>query len=93
MLAKFATIFKIPELRRKIYLTLFLLFVYRMGFFIPLPTIDQGKMQETFAKMQSSGDPLAPTARPTPTSQSVRADVNQGVIASKHLGMSIHRWA
>lgn len=63
MLAKFATVFKIPELRRKIYLTLFLLFVYRMGFYITLPPIDQDRMKENFAKMQSSGDTLGQTLK------------------------------
>src|SRR5579859_4568711 len=63
MLAKFATVFKIPELRRKIYLTLFLLFVYRMGFYITLPPIDQERMRENFAKMQSSGDTLGQTLK------------------------------
>jgi preprotein translocase subunit SecY len=63
MLAKFATVFKIPELRRKIYLTLFLLFVYRMGFYITLPTIDQAKMQENFDKMKTSGDTLGQTLK------------------------------
>src|SRR5260221_2831027 len=61
--AKFATIFKLPELRRKIWLTLLLLFVYRMGFYIPLPTIDQVKMAEQFSKMQSPGDTLGQTLK------------------------------
>lgn len=52
MLAKFATVFKIPELRQKIFLTLLLLFVYRMGFFIPLPIIDQEVMQANFKALQ-----------------------------------------
>jgi len=63
MFAKFATVFKIPELRRKIWLTLLLLFVYRMGFYIPLPTIDQVKMAEQFSKMQSPGDTLGQTLK------------------------------
>jgi preprotein translocase subunit SecY len=63
MLAKFATVFKIPELRRKIYLTLFLLFVYRMGFYITLPPIDQARMQENFEKMKTSGDTLGQTLK------------------------------
>ncbi|MCH8829522.1 MAG: preprotein translocase subunit SecY, partial [Planctomycetes bacterium] len=41
MLGKLFVIFKIPELRSKILLTLGLLAVYRMGFAIPLPFIDQ----------------------------------------------------
>jgi preprotein translocase subunit SecY len=63
MLGKFATIFKIPELRRKIWLTLFLLFVYRMGFYITLPPIDQGVMTKNFSKMQQQGDPLGQTLK------------------------------
>ncbi len=41
MLGKLFVVFKIPELRQKILLTLLLLAVYRMGFSIPLPFIDQ----------------------------------------------------
>lgn len=41
MIEKLLTVFRIPELRYKIFLTLGLLAVYRMGFFIPLPIIDQ----------------------------------------------------
>jgi preprotein translocase subunit SecY len=54
MLAKFTTIFKIPELRRKIFLTLFLMFVYRLGFYITLPTIDQSVMKKTFSEMSEN---------------------------------------
>jgi preprotein translocase subunit SecY len=63
MLAKFATVFKIPELRKKIWLTLFLLFVYRMGFYITLPPIDQGQMQKNFKKMQEQGNTLGQTLK------------------------------
>ncbi|MBY0512403.1 MAG: preprotein translocase subunit SecY [Gemmataceae bacterium] len=41
-----ATIFKIPELRKKIFITLVFLAVYRIGYYIPLPMIDQAKMAE-----------------------------------------------
>lgn len=58
MLAKFATVFKIPELRQKILLTLLLLFVYRMGFFIPLPIINQDLMRENFKSLQQQGSTL-----------------------------------
>ena len=44
MLQKLSLLFRIPELRRKILLTLGLLAVYRMGFYIPLPFIDQEKL-------------------------------------------------
>ena len=35
------TIFKIPELRKKILVTLIFLAVYRIGYYVPLPMIDQ----------------------------------------------------
>ncbi len=40
---KIRVIFTIPELRQKILLTLFLLAIYRVGFHIPLPIVDQSK--------------------------------------------------
>ncbi len=54
MLARLITIFKIPELRQKILLTLGLLAVYRMGFAIPLPFIDQVRMTEALNKSADS---------------------------------------
>jgi preprotein translocase subunit SecY len=50
MWSRFITIIRIPELRQKIVLTLVLLAVYRMGFSIPLPFIDQSE----FGKMRSA---------------------------------------
>ena len=38
---KLITVFKIPELRKKILFTLGLLAIYRLGFFVPLPIVDQ----------------------------------------------------
>lgn len=46
------TIFHVPELRRKILITILFLCIYRIGYFIPLPVIDQGKMQEAMQQMQ-----------------------------------------
>ena len=54
MLEKLRTIFTIPELRRKVLLTLFLLAIYRIGWQIPLPMIDQEQVA-SFAK-NMSGD-------------------------------------
>ncbi len=42
MFEKIRVIFSIPELRRKILLTLALLGIYRIGFHIPLPMVSQG---------------------------------------------------
>ncbi|WP_437186244.1 preprotein translocase subunit SecY [Planctomicrobium sp. SH668] len=52
MLSRLRTIFSIPELRQKIVITLILLAVYRMGFYIPLPFIDQEQFAEAFKRMQ-----------------------------------------
>ena len=53
MFAKTLTVFKIPELRRKIFLTIALLGIYRMGFWIPLPFINQQVLQESLQNMQT----------------------------------------
>ena len=44
MIQKIRIIFSIPELRQKILLTLGLLAVYRVGWWIPLPVVDVDKM-------------------------------------------------
>ncbi|MBI1903962.1 MAG: preprotein translocase subunit SecY [Planctomycetia bacterium] len=45
MIEKLRIIFTIPELRKKILLTLFLLLVYRIGWQIPLPVVDTTKAE------------------------------------------------
>lgn len=44
MLAQFANIFKVPELRKRLFFTLGLLFVYRIGGFIPTPGVDGAQL-------------------------------------------------
>jgi preprotein translocase subunit SecY len=46
---KLISIFKIPELTRKILITLLFLSIYRIGYYIPVPFIDQEKLAD---KMQ-----------------------------------------
>ena len=48
MWEKLRVVFTIPELRRKIFFTLGLLLVYRVGWQIPLPIIDQARMNAFF---------------------------------------------
>ncbi|MEZ5949037.1 MAG: hypothetical protein R3C12_07455 [Planctomycetaceae bacterium] len=57
MLEKLITVFRIPELRNKILLTIGLLAVYRLGFWVPLPFIDQELFRAQMEKLQqgSSG--------------------------------------
>ncbi len=45
MFSTLANIFRIPELRRKILFTVGLLIIYRLGFHVPLPGIDQSEME------------------------------------------------
>ncbi len=45
MIQKIRVIFSIPELRQKIMLTLGLLAIYRIGWWIPIPIIDVEKMR------------------------------------------------
>src|SRR5947207_6178213 len=49
---KIISIFKIPELTRKIVITLILLSIYRIGYYIPVPFIDQQALAD---KMGSQG--------------------------------------
>lgn len=55
MLEKLRVIFTIPELRRKIALTIFLLAVFRVGSQIPLPMIDQLALQDLFNREDNQG--------------------------------------
>ena len=43
---KLITVFRIPELRAKILFTLGLLAIYRLGFWIPLPFVDQDALRQ-----------------------------------------------
>src|SRR5215470_18007790 len=47
------TIFKVPELRRKILFTALLLAIYRFGFYVPLPIVNQNQLKN-WEEQQSS---------------------------------------
>jgi|UniRef100_A0A7C4LNA1 preprotein translocase subunit SecY len=53
MLSKLIVVFRIPELRQRILLTFLLLAVYRLGFSIPLPFINQELLADTLNRMSS----------------------------------------
>ena len=40
------TIFRIPELSRKILFTVICIAVYRIGYYVPLPVVDQERMAD-----------------------------------------------
>jgi preprotein translocase subunit SecY len=50
---KLITIFHVPELRRKILITVLFLAIYRIGYFVPLPIVDQIAMAERMQQLQS----------------------------------------
>ncbi len=56
MFSKLSMIFHIPELRNKIVLTFVLLAVYRLGFAIPLPFIDQDLLANQVNKQSDGND-------------------------------------
>ena len=59
MWEKIRIVFTIPELRKKILFTLGLLAVYRVGWQIPLPIIDQSQMSSFFQSSTGTGVPFA----------------------------------
>ncbi len=50
----YTILFKVPELQRKILMTAMFLAIYRIGFFIPLPIVDQTKLEMWQEQMSSS---------------------------------------
>ncbi|GAB5441846.1 MAG: preprotein translocase subunit SecY [Fuerstiella sp.] len=58
MFSKLLTVFRVPELRQKILLTLGLLAVYRMGFSITLPMVDHSVIAEATRSASGGGSGL-----------------------------------
>jgi preprotein translocase subunit SecY len=52
-------IFRVPELRNKVLFTLFMLAVYRIGYHVPLPGVDQASFAALVKQQQSGGDTSA----------------------------------
>ena len=46
MIKSLLNIFRVPELRNKVLFTFFMLLIYRIGFWVPLPGVDQQAMQD-----------------------------------------------
>src|SRR5215468_2532715 len=55
MLRAFINVFRIPDLRKKVLFTLMMLCVYRIGFYVPLPGIDQDKLASHFKASAGGG--------------------------------------
>jgi preprotein translocase subunit SecY len=72
-------IFKVPELRNKILFTLFLLAIYRIGFSVPLPGVDQEQFVK-IAQQQQSGESSAASRVATYISIFSGGNINQSTI-------------
>jgi preprotein translocase subunit SecY len=55
MLQAFANIFKIPDLRRRVFFTLGMLAIYRIGFVIPLLGVDQTALRDAAERASEGG--------------------------------------
>ncbi len=55
MLQAFFNIFRIPDLRNRVFFTLGMLVIYRVGFWIPLPGVDEQKIAEAAALAVEGG--------------------------------------
>ena len=51
-------VFRIPELRNKMLFTLFMLMIYRIGYHIPIPGVDQANFAALQAKQQQGAQEL-----------------------------------
>ena len=70
MFEKFANIFHIPDLRKRVLFTLGLLAVYRLGAFIPTPGIDADALTQFF-NANSGPRSDSPTCSPAATCASL----------------------
>ncbi len=58
MISAFINVFKIPELRNKVLFTLGMLAVYRVGFWIPLPGVNQEELTKFFRTATGEGSAI-----------------------------------
>jgi preprotein translocase subunit SecY len=58
VLKSISNIFKIPDLKKKILFTAFILIIYRLGSFIPIPGIDAAALKEFLGSANKSGGNL-----------------------------------
>src|SRR5450432_4044702 len=54
MIRSFLNIFRVPELRNKVLFTFFMLLIYRIGFWVPLPGVDQHAIEEVTKNQDDS---------------------------------------
>src|SRR5512132_1138194 len=54
MFKTFVNIFRVPELRNKVLFTLFMLAIYRIGYHVPIPGVDQSSFAAFASKTDDS---------------------------------------
>ncbi len=59
MFKTLVNIFRVPELRNKVLFTLLMLLIYRIGYHVPLPGVDQSSFEELNKKQQEQGESTA----------------------------------
>src|SRR3954469_8842594 len=59
MFKTLANIFRIPELRNKVLFTIFMLMIYRIGYHVPIPGVDQTNFASLQQRQQSGDDSAA----------------------------------
>ncbi|MFH1745815.1 MAG: preprotein translocase subunit SecY [Planctomycetota bacterium] len=62
MFRAFINVFRIPDLRKKVLFTLFMLCVYRVGYYVPLPGIDQSALSQYWQRTSGGGGGAAQQA-------------------------------
>src|SRR3954468_7598323 len=58
MFKTLANVFRVPELRNKVLFTIFMLMIYRVGYHVPIPGVDQTNFA-ALQKRQQQGDDTA----------------------------------
>ncbi len=59
MLKTLINIFRVPELRNKVLFTLFMLMIYRVGYHVPIPGVDQDHFKQLAEQQKKDGDTSA----------------------------------
>src|SRR5215208_4121859 len=54
-----ANVFRIPELRNKVLFTIFMLMIYRVGYHVPIPGVDQTNFEQLQKRQQQGEDTAA----------------------------------
>ena len=56
MIETFRNAWKVPELRRKLLFTFFIIIIYRIGGAVPVPYLDSAALETWFEGSKNSGD-------------------------------------